>query len=472
MKFSSVLKFSTTIVALQVISFSNAAQETEATIKAYAAGYKAAFTCSATFNAGKTLQQIKDHELSGIYPLVADHVNTLPEAIIDRDNKRVSVSYADNMPPRVSQWREHLGCVQLPVGATVKSALKHLPAVELQAPARNDNAPWQTLNPTNTPSGNAKLDAVVKAAFKGDTFNSTYGENAFTTAVLIATPDTIITEQYIDGYTHKTSQRTWSVAKSVAATVIGAAVEQDIIDVKAPAPIIEWQSAGDPRGDITLENLLQMASGLDSNRAGNRTDRLYIGGGRVQDTSSRTAVEATPGIRWKYANNDTLLAMRALRGAMNNDQAYLEFPFKSVLHKIGMLDTKPETDWGGDFILSSQVWTTSRDMARLGILYLNNGVWNGERILPENWTEYVSASAPAQPLNENTPGYGAQFWLYNERFPELPNDAFAARGNRGQHIMIIPSKNLVIVRRGYDPAKPGGFQLHTFTKDVLDALAD
>jgi hypothetical protein len=470
MKSTSLPKINSALLSMALLTWPVHAQETDATIKAYAAGYKAAFTCSATFNAAKSPSQIAKHELKGIYPLVADQVKALPDAKIDIQNKRVSVFYSDTMPPRVSQWREHLGCVQLPVGATVKSAADYLPTIQLTSPARNDNAPWKTLTPINTSSGNAKLDAVVKAAFKGDTFNTNYGENAFTTAVLIATPDQIITEQYIDGYTHKTSQRTWSVAKSIAATVIGAAVEQDIIDVKAPAPIEEWQTVGDPRGNITLENLLQMASGLDSNRAGNRTDRLYIGGGRVQDTSSRTAVEATPGTRWKYANNDTLLAMRALRGAIKNDQAYLKFPFKSVMHKIGMLDTKPETDWGGDFILSSQVWTTSRDMARLGILYLNNGVWNGERILPENWTEYVSSPAPAQPLNESTPGYGAQFWLYNDRFPELPNDAFAARGNRGQHLMIIPSKNLVIIRRGYDPAKPGGFQLHTFTKDVLDAL--
>jgi hypothetical protein len=470
MNFTKALRLSTALLTLSTINIQVSAQENEATIKAYAAGYKAAFTCSATFNAGKTLQQIAGHELTGIYPLVADHVKALPPAQIDKKNKRVSVSYSDSMPPRISQWREHLGCVQLPVGATVDTTHKHLPSITIETPKHDDTAPWKSLNPINTPSGNSKLDQVVRAAFKGNSFNNNYGKNAFTTAVLIATPDEIITEQYIDGYTHKTSQRTWSVAKSIAATVIGAAVEQDIINIKAPAPIKEWQSPGDPRNKITTENLLQMASGLDSNRAGNRTDRLYLGGGRVQDTSSRTAVEAPPGSRWKYANNDTLLAIRALRGAMQDDQKFLEFPFRSVLHKIGMMGTKLETDWGGDFILSSQVWTTSRDMARLGILYLNNGVWNGERILPENWTEYVSTPAPAQPLNKNTPGYGAQFWLYNERFPELPNDAFAARGNRGQHIMIIPSKNIVIVRRGYDPAKPDGFQLHTFTKDVLDAL--
>ncbi len=446
------------------------AQETEATIRAYAAGYKAAFTCSATFNAGKNLDQIAAHELTGIYPLVAETVAALPAAQIDTENKRVSVTYNDTMPPRVSQWREHLGCVQLPTGSTPGEINELLPRIDVAKPERDDNAPWREHAPINGSSGNAKLDKVIASSFRGDGFNNAYGENAFTTAVLISTPDKIIAESYIDGYNIHTSQRTWSVAKSIAATVIGAAVEDGTIDPKASAPIADWQSPGDPRQKITLENLLQMGSGLDSNRAGNRTDRLYIGGGRVQDTSTRTALEATPGSRWKYANNDTLLAVRALRGAMNDDQAFLKFPFESVLYKIGMNDTKLETDWGGDFILSSQVWTTARDMARLGILYLNNGIWNGERIIPENWASYVAAPAPAQPLNESTPGYGAQFWLYNERFPELPNDAYAARGNRGQHIMIIPSKNLVIVRRGYDPAKPGGFQLHTFTKDVLDAL--
>ena len=446
------------------------AQETEATIRAYAAGYKAAFTCSATFNAGKNLDQIAAHELTGIYPLVAETVAALPAAEIDTENKRVSVTYNDTMPPRVSQWREHLGCVQLPTGSTPEEINELLPRINVAKPERNDNAPWHEHAPINGSSGNTKLDKVIASAFSGEEFNDAYGENAFTTAVLISTPEKIIAESYIDGYTIHTSQRTWSVAKSIAATVIGAAVEDGTIDPKAPAPIADWQSPGDPRQKITLENLLQMGSGLDSNRAGNRTDRLYIGGGRVQDTSTRTALEATPGSRWKYANNDTLLAVRALRGAMKDDQAFLKFPFESVLYKIGMNDTKLETDWGGDFILSSQVWTTARDMARLGILYLNNGVWKGERIIPENWASYVAAPAPAQPLNESTPGYGAQFWLYNERFPELPNDAYAARGNRGQHIMIIPSKNLVIVRRGYDPAKPGGFQLHTFTKDVLDAL--
>ncbi|MEE8371165.1 MAG: serine hydrolase, partial [Sphingomonadales bacterium] len=118
-------------------------------------------------------------------------------------------------------------------------------------------------------------------------------------------------------------------------------------------------------------------------------------------------------------------------------------------------------------------WTTSRDLARLGVLHLNDGVWEGERILPKGWGEYVSTPAPVQPpVGGRFPGYGAQWWLFNERFPEVPNDAYAAMGNRGQFLLVIPSKNLLIIRRGHDPAGGERFQLHDFAAAVLAALEE
>ncbi|MGF1604860.1 MAG: serine hydrolase domain-containing protein [Rhodothalassiaceae bacterium] len=448
------------------------AQETEATIDAYAAGYKAALTCSGVFNAGKSVEQIAADELTGIYPLVAETVQALPAAVIDREAGQVRVRYSPTMPPRVAQWRPHLGCVQLPVGAPA-SAGKHMPRITADwrdiNPRQDDGAPWTRHAAINGSSGNAALDQAIDAAFTGG-----FGQDAKTSTVLIATPDTVLAERYAAGFDETTSQRTWSVAKSIAATVIGAAAHQGLIDVKAPADLANWSHPVDPRGAITVEHLLHMSSGLDSNRAGNRTDRLYLGGGLVTDTATQRALEAKPGTRWKYANNDTLLAVRALTERLGGGQAALRFPFEALLYRIGMTHTRPETDWRGDFILSSQVWTTARDLARLGVLYLNDGVWDGERILPPGWVAYVSTPAPAQPPETGSrgaiPGYGAQWWLYNERFPELPNDAFAARGNRGQYVMIIPSRDLVIVRRGYDPAGGEGFELHRFTEAVLKAL--
>jgi CubicO group peptidase (beta-lactamase class C family) len=164
-----------------------------------------------------------------------------------------------------------------------------------------------------------------------------------------------------------------------------------------------------------------------------------------------------------------MLALRALHERFDSTEEYLKFPYQALLEKVGMNHTFAETDWRGDFILSSQVWTTSRDLARLGVLHLQQGQWQGEQILPEGWLEYISMPAPAQPP-ENSPGYGAQWWLYNERFPELPDDTIAARGNRGQFLVIIPSENLVVVRRGYDIAGEPGFNEHDFVRDVLKAL--
>lgn len=433
-------------------------RETDATMQAYAAGYKAAFTCSALFSAGKTLEQLPGHEFHGIYPAFREYFDKLPNAVIDHDNKRVSVPYNDTMPPRISQWREGLGCAQLPVGAKIEDAI-HLPHVDIARPATSDDYPWKKVN-----SGSAQLKALLKDVMT----NQKYGKDARTTAVLVANGNDLLAELYTDGYSYKTSQRTWSVAKSIAATVIGVAVQDGLLDMKEPAPIAEWQSPIDPRKNITLENLLQMASGLDSNAAGNRTDRLYAGGGRVSDGATEHALEAVPGTRWKYANNDTLLAVRALRNRFDSTKAYNEYPFTALLNKLGMKDTYLETDWEGNFILSSQVWTTSRDLARIGVLYLNNGVWSGERILPQAWAQYVAAPSGPQPSN-GAFGYGAQFWLYNNH-ATIPADSFAARGNRGQFLVIIPSKKLVLVRRGYDPAGGEGFKLTVFIEDVLKAL--
>ncbi len=453
-------------------------RETDATLDAYAAGYKAAFTCSATFNAGKKRDEIDRDEFFGIYPLIADKVKALPDAIVDGARRRVSVPYREGFPPRISQWRPNVGCVQLPVGATADVADK-LPRARVPMPSSTIDlgGPWKRFAPINGSSGNSRLDGVADQAFK----KGPYGTAANTSAVLIVSRDAILLERYAPGFTKTTSQRTWSVAKSIASTVIGAAVHDGLIGVDDPAAIPEWGYAHDPRQKITVKNLMHMASGLDSNRAGNRTDRLYMGGGLVTDTATEAALEVTPGSRWKYANNDTLLMVRALAGRFKTQQDWLDYPFKALLYKIGMTHTRPETDWAGDFILSSQVWTTSRDLARLGLLYLNDGVWTdtqgrSSRILPEGWTKFVSTPAPAQPPlaardGSPRPGYGAQWWLYGEQFPDIPNDTIAARGNRGQYLVVIPSMGLIIVRRGYDPARQQGFQLDRFIADVVKAVS-
>ena len=448
------------------------AQETPQHMRALVAGYKAAFTCSATFNAGKSADSVRELELRRIYPGYREILSGLPKAEIDRARKIVSVRYSDSMPPRVSAWRPHLGCAQLPIGAPAASADK-LPRIELAPPGAAERArAWPRGDRVGKGNGalNGALEAVLARAFDGET----YGAGTETSAVVVSSSSALLGEHYRQGYDLHTSQRTWSVAKSIAATVVGIAVKDGLLELQRPATVPEWQSPLDPRRDITLANLLHMSSGLYSGKSGSRTDQLYAGGARVTDRATEAPLDAMPGTRWRYANNDTLLAVRSLRASIGDDKNYLRYPFERLLYRIGMRDTLLETDWEGNFILSSQVWTTARDLARLGILYLNGGVWDGEQLLPADWAEYVRKPAPQQPPATNSRGepgwgYGAQWWLLGERFG-LPGDGFMAAGHRGQYVFVVPSRDLVIVRRGYDESGGQQFDVAAFARDVLTAL--
>jgi CubicO group peptidase (beta-lactamase class C family) len=241
------------------------------------------------------------------------------------------------------------------------------------------------------------------------------------------------------------------------------------VDVKKPAPVPEWRRAGDPRRAITLENLLHMSSGLYSEKAGNRTDLTYFGGTAVTEETVGLPLEAPPGRRWLYANNDTLLAVRALRGAINDDRRYLAYPFTNVLWKVGMTRTTPETDWDGNFILSSQVWTTARDLARLGLLHLNDGVWRGERVLPAGWVRYVTTPAPAQP--GGTGPAMARSGGCTDRITASLRGTYAARGNRGSMWSWFPAARswwcgAASTRSG----RAGAVRRRQFTADVLADL--
>lgn len=456
-----------TYVVLCCTAYSaSSAQQPDPANLSLAAGYKAAFTCSAHFNAGRSVEQIAGDELNRILPTFSEAMPSLPDAVIDEENKRVSVSYSEDFPPRIAQWRPHLGCVQFPTGATEAFA-DEVPVAKVKM-TRDLVRPLR-----EALSDDPALGAVVETAFD----RATYGEGSETTAVLVVKDGAIVAEQYREGFDKETPQRTWSVAKSIAASIIGAAVEKGMIDVDEPAGLDAWSAEDDPRGAIKVSDLLHMSSGLDNGPAGNRTDDVYFGGGRVIDHAATRRLIAAPGTRWYYANNDTMLAMRALRERMDDDDDFLAFPFEALLHKIGMRNTYLETDWNGDFILSSQVWTTARDLARLGLLYLNDGVWGDERILPEGWAAFVATPAADQPgpraNGDPNPGYGGQWWLYDESWG-LPNGSYAARGNRGQYLMIIPERNILIVRRGFDSNQPGGssFDLAAFSRDVLAALPE
>jgi CubicO group peptidase (beta-lactamase class C family) len=206
-----------------------------------------------------------------------------------------------------------------------------------------------------------------------------------------------------------------------------------------------------------------MASGRYSDTPGNSTDPLYWGGASVDESATSWPIVHEPGTVFRYANNDTLMAIKAI------EQWLSHYSPAEFFGKLGMHHTVAETDLRGSYVLSSQVWSTARDLAKLGQLYIDNGTApNGERVLPDTWRAYVSAPTGPQPDSSRPFGYGASFWLMNKS-EGVPSDTFAAFGNRGQFVVIVPSRNIVIVRRGEDPSG-ARFDIADFTKDVLSAL--
>lgn len=404
--------------------------------RAWAAGYRAAFTCSSLWNGGgKSLADIERDELTGIYPEIEADVRAL-KAELDAKAKRVSVRYRDDMPPRIAEWTGREGCVTLPIGAQIA---KVEPAPDHQRP-NLDARPWPLGDlGARAPKTPTALETAVAdpARFGGRT-----------SAVLIVKNGKIAVEHYQPGHDMHTAQRTFSVAKSMAATLIGHAALQGQIDVTKPALIAEWQMPGDPRGAITTEQLMRMASGLTSDTAGNRSDAIYMGGASVRQWTTQWPLLNPPNTRYRYANNDTMLAILSLKAAQAKAGAALS-P-SAFFDRIGMTRSFAEHDKDGDYILSSQVWTTARDLARLGLLYQNDGLWDGKRLLPEGWRTFVTT--PSGPQPDGAFGYGAGFWLLNKS-DGIPADAFGAFGNRGQYLVVIPSRQLVIVRQGYDDDK-------------------
>ena len=310
------------------------------------------------------------------------------------------------------------------------------------------------------------LAGLLDRAFDGATYGNKPG--VVTTGVLITKNGKLIAERYRPGFGIYSGYRTWSTAKSISAALIGIAARDGILDLDDAASIPEWAHRGDPRQAITYKHLLWMSSGLFS--GGSNTDAIYFGGQDVISAATTTTLEADPGTRWKYANNDTLLLLRALRDRLGNDLDYLRFPYDELLHPLGMYHTRMEIDHAGNFIGSSQTYTTARDLTRFGMLLANDGVWQGQRLLPKNWVRFSATPAPTRPPQKNQWGYGAQFWLLDQ-MPGVPKGTFTTAGNKGQYVTVVPGHDLVIVRTGVDP-NGRQFSQGAFVADVVQALRE
>ena len=286
-----------------------------------------------------------------------------------------------------------------------------------------------------------------------------------TFAVAVAYKNQLVAERYRDGFSAENRFLSWSMAKSFTNTLVGILAYEGVVDINQPVPVEEWQE--DDRRQITLAHLMNMTSGLEWNEDyGSNSDlnkMLFKKGDMARFTLGKSA-EAKPDELWKYASGSTNVVSGLIRQATGDDKAYYALPRSALFNRIGMRSAIFETDPSGNFVGSSYVYASMRDYVRFGLLYLNDGIWEGERILPEGWVDFT-----VLPASNSEGQYGAFFWLNRDNsYPGVPADMFCCRGHDGQYIYIIPSKDLVVVRTGF--SKKGEFDLQTFLKSVVEAV--
>lgn len=436
-------------------------------------GVQAVLMCNGLFTSHRTLEQVFAQELAYLPEPVGSA--TGGDYQVDTDRKAVAIGGGESGPVIRAAFRHGIGCVVMSPEQTFDD-IDSLPALKLPPPAGDaETLLWpngdlvpETALPDSVNPG--VLQAASDWAFERES------PEQITLSLLIVHKGNIIHERYAEGVDRHTRTRTWSTAKSIAATLIGMLVDDGRMTLDAPLGI-EWLPplpAGetDPRNAITLRHVLNMSSGLEpvdsfGMEYATGSGLAYWAGLSSVDGARSRGLVRQPGTVFEYENYDTLLAVYAMKRALGSEKLYREFPRTALLDRIGMRSTLVSSDRFHDFILSSQVYTNARDLARFGLLYLQNGVWDGKRLISEDWIRFVRTPAPSTAQSGNS--YGAHWWLVPDDRDDVPNDAYTTVGNRGQYVIVVPSHDTVIVRRGLDYGRQG-FDAWDLTREVLRAL--
>ena len=439
-------------------------------------GVQAVLTCNGLFTSHRTLEQVFDQELAYMVRF-GGRVGTVDGGayLVDQPNRAVAVGGQGQGPVMTAAFREGIGCVIMAPDQGVDD-IDTLPVLNWPPPPGDPaTIPWPDGDLVKEQRLTTGIDQEALQAASDWAFDRESDEQD-TLSLLILHRGEIIHERYAEGVDMNTRTRTWSTAKSIAVTLIGVLVDQGRMSLDAPLGL-NWLPAvtageSDPRNEITLRHVLNMSSGLypvDSFGMEYATGSglAYWAGASSTQGAVRRGLIREPGAFWDYENYDTLLAVYAMKNALGGQDAYHRFPREALLDPIGMRNTLVSTDRFGDFIFSSQVYTNARDLARFGLLYLNNGSWNGRRLISEEWIEFVRTPAPATAETGNF--YGGQWWLVPDDRNDVPRDAYATAGNRGQYVIVVPSHDLVIVRRGLDFGQQG-FDRWDLVREVLKAI--
>lgn len=424
-------------------------------------GYSAKNACSCIFLQGRTKENVKEQELSG-FPF------SLGSLSVNEKDSSVTGSVV-GMAKRKAIYRHGLGCTlinEIPE-SVIRSQSFILPVKAKPA----DTAFWPSGDrlPDTMPAGldTAKLKQAIGYAFAENDDD----HKVFTRAVVVLYKGQLVAERYGDGFNAQSPMLGWSVAKSFMNALAGILVKEGKLQLATPVPVSLWQDKKDPRHAITLEHLLQQTSGLDfveDYASYSNVTNMLFNKGNMAGYAAGVSLKYTPGTVFHYSSGNSNILSQIIRNTVG-ETAYHRFPYNSLFSKIGMYSVVLEPDASGTLVGSSYVFATARDYARFGLLYYNQGFWNGERILPEGWVQKTAASPPVNHLKN----YGYQFWLNgfdkNDQskrwYPGVPVDMYFADGFGGQDIYIIPSKKLVVVRLGVN-----GIKEDEFLKSVILAV--
>jgi CubicO group peptidase (beta-lactamase class C family) len=395
----------------------------------------------------------------------------LPEAdgqravvTIDRDRRFVRVEVPKSFSRTARDYGDQ-GCIldasaEKPLHFTPVKVTSRLPDPATQ-PWPMGDAPSQEAWP-----GGVDRQRVQKAV------ELAFAPESLTTAFLVVYKGQIIAERYAPGITKDTQLESWSMGKSLTATLLGRLVMDGHLNINDPAPVAAWRRPGDPRGAIRIADLLRMSSGLQCTRedAKGYTDHFYFYTGAIDAFAYATSrpLQFPPNTVGRYRNCDPLtLGDIIKRTVAARGEEYLTFPQRALFDEIGIRKQVLETDPYGNFLLTGHDYGTARNWARIGMLYVNDGVWRGKRLLPKEFVAFVRAPAPAW----KQPTYGGLFWVNGDGAWNLPRDAYFAAGNGGQNTFIVPSHDLVIVRLGDHPgARASREAVRAAQREIMAAL--
>jgi CubicO group peptidase (beta-lactamase class C family) len=437
----------------------------------HTAGY-AKILCSAVFITGLDVEDAAANVGGFIAPF--DERKHVVDTVIDREGQMVALTLADGVT-RTARRYLNQGCVAHPIGAdsvsfTPSDVVRNLP------PA--GTTPW--------PMGDLLLDepwpAEVDMAKVARALDAGFGPpEARTLGLVVTYKGRILGERYGEGIDIHTPLESWSMTKSLTGTLVGVLIQQGAYDLWQPAPIPQWQQEGDPRRAIRIGDIMRMSSGIRINAPGDPdydrsryADHYYLYTGTVNafEWAATRPPQWPPDTVGRYRNTDPVLASYLVRLAVEGrGENYHAFPQRALFDKIGIRDAIIETDPYGNFLGQGLAFMPARDWARLGNLYLQDGVWNGERLLPEGFVEYTSTLAPAWVADGRRQYGGAFFWVNGEGRQGLPESAFSMRGAGGQSTTIIPTHDLVVVRLGkYTGAEAGGRALDEAFALLMEAV--